>query len=178
MDTLNYDITNIIFKQIPAMDQLQLSKVFNEPRPSQFHVSSELMASKDLYGYKGLIMRAITTPNECLYDMFYNMIKEQIKIDNYEPCVQVMVQIQEQLHIDPWNTREDDVRKDFQKFRRQLIVLKNSITLALKTSTTHAHFDSNYESNCEWYMLIDIICDFMPDTYTDTDADTDTYTNT
>ena len=123
MDTLNYDITNIIFKQIPAIDQLQLSKVFNEPRPSQFHVSSELMASKDLCGYKGLIMRAIITSNEFLYYRIYNMIEEQLKIGNYEPCVQLLVQIQKQFYYDPWNTREDDARKDFKNFLRELLNL-------------------------------------------------------
>ena len=61
MDTLNNDVTKIIFKQISAFDKLQLYTVFNEPRPTQFQVSYELMASKDLYGHKGLIMRAITT---------------------------------------------------------------------------------------------------------------------
>ena len=115
MDTLNNDVTNIIFKQISAFDKLQLYTVFNEPRPTQFQVSYELMASKDLYGHKGHIMRAITTPIEftSTYDRIYNynatmdMIEEQLKIDNYEPCVQVMVLIQKQLHIIPWNTRED-----------------------------------------------------------------------
>jgi hypothetical protein len=39
MDTLNNDATNIIYKQIYAIDQLQLYKVFNQPRPTQFRAS-------------------------------------------------------------------------------------------------------------------------------------------
>ena len=50
----------------------------------------------------------------------FALIEEQIKVGNYEPCVQAMVLIQKQLNIDPWTTRESDVRKDVWKFRRQL----------------------------------------------------------
>jgi len=74
MDTLNNDATNIIYKQIYAIDQLQLYKVFNQPRPTQFHVSSELLASKELRGYKGLMMREITTPDQYFtsqYDVYF-----------------------------------------------------------------------------------------------------------
>jgi hypothetical protein len=190
MDTLNNDVTNIIFKQISAFDKLQQYTVFNEPRPSQFQVSYELMASKDLYGHKGLILRAITTPIEftSTYERNYNwnatmdMIEEQLKIDNYEPCVQVMVLIQKQLHIIPWNTREDDVCKDFQEFRRQLRVLKKVLRLTADQHASELPFYPRCDVTLkgEWYVHIHDIYHILQyyDTDTDTDADTDTDTDT
>jgi len=130
MDNLNHDVTKIIFKQLPASDRLRLHTVFNEPRPTQFQVSSELIASNGFRGNKGLMMRVITPDHspshndsdEYVYPREYviALIEEQIKVGNYEPCVQAMVLIQKQLNIDPWTTRESDVRKDVKNFRRQL----------------------------------------------------------
>ena len=143
MDNLNHDVSNIIFKQLPAFDRLRLHTVFNEPRPTQFQVSSELIASKGFRGNNGLIMRAITAPHDAEDDWwfrlgnnyFYNrrykpnfypyqhviaLIEEQVKVGNYEPCVQAMVLIQKHLNIDPWTTRESDVREDVKNLRRQL----------------------------------------------------------
>jgi hypothetical protein len=97
MDTINYDVTNIIFKQLYAIDRLQLYKVFNEPRPTQFQLSSELLASKELRGKKGLLMRAITT-------------------GEYEPCVQIMVLLQKRLYIEHLKTRERYTRSDFKDY--------------------------------------------------------------
>jgi len=128
MDNLNHDVTNVIFKQLPASDRLRLHTVFNEPRPTQFQVSSELIASNGFRGNKGLMMRVITPSHrhddddEYLYSsqLVIDMMKEQFKVGNYEPCVQAMVLIQKQLNIDPWTTRASDVRKDVKNFRRQL----------------------------------------------------------
>ena len=151
MDTLNYDVTNIIFKQISAFDRLRLHTVFNEHRPTQFQVSTELIASKGFRGNNGLIMRAITAPHEFYaeddwwyyygngyayspgLDYFYPyqhviaLNEEQVKVGNYEPCVHAMVLIQKQLNIDPWTTRESDVRKDVKNFRRQLRLLERAL---------------------------------------------------
>jgi hypothetical protein len=197
MDILNNDVTNIIFKQISAFDKLQLYTVFDEPRPTKFQVSYELMASKDLYGYKGLIMRAITTPIEftSTYDRNYHwnatmdMIEEQLKIDNYEPCVQVMVLIQKQLY---WNTREDDVCQGFQEFRQQFRVLKRLLKVTLwKHACELGLPDWPQTEDCpllyEWFYHIHAIYhilqhyDYDCDTYTDTlqyHSETDTDTDT
>jgi hypothetical protein len=74
MDTLNYDVSNIIFKQLSIFDRLRLNNVFNEPRPTQFQVSSELIALKNFRGDKGLFMLATTN-------------------GEYEPCVNAMIMI-------------------------------------------------------------------------------------
>ena len=135
-----------------------------------------------------------------------DMIEEQLKIDNYEPCVQVMVLIQKQLHIIPWNTREDDVCLDFQEFRQQLRVLKRLLSLTLwkhacEVELTRTQEDmlgaeteeDLFHSLCpllyEWFVHIQAIYhilqhyDYNCDTDTlqyhrDTDADTDTDSDT
>ena len=96
-----------------------------------------------------------------------------------------MVLIQKQLHIDPWNTREDDVCKDFQNFLRQFQLLANSYALS---SVKYDPFGDSYapphylRKLREWHSLIhdiyDILRDFRPDTYTYTDTDTDTDSDT
>jgi hypothetical protein len=98
MDTLNYDIINIILKQLSASERLRLNTVFNEHRPTQFQVSSELIASKDFRGNKGLFMRAATT-------------------GEYEPCVQAMILIQKQ-HLQPEQLAiyEGHIRSDFMDY--------------------------------------------------------------
>ena len=99
MDTLNYDITNHIFKQLPATERLRLNTVFNESKPTQFQVSFELMASKRLKGPTGLLMRAITT-------------------GEYEPCVQAMIYMKKRTHLTPEKLTiyEGDVRSDFMNY--------------------------------------------------------------
>ena len=99
MDTLNYDITNHIIKQLPATERLRLYTVFNESKPTQFQVSFELMASKRLKGPTGLLMRAITT-------------------GEYEPCVQAMIYIQKRRYLTPEQLTiyEGDVRSDFMNY--------------------------------------------------------------
>ena len=98
MDTLNYDIANHIFKQLPATERLRLNTVFNEPTPTQFQVSSELMASKKFHGNNGLLMRACTT-------------------GEYEPCVQAMMFIQKHyLEPDDNTIYEVYVRSDFKEY--------------------------------------------------------------
>ena len=62
MPSLDNDTKNLISKQ-------------NEPRPTQFQVSSKLIASKNFRGNKGLIMLAIES-------------------GAYEPCVQVMLMLE------------------------------------------------------------------------------------
>ena len=74
MDSLDNDTINLIIKQIPVLERLQIYKVFNIPRPTQFQVSSELITSKNFRGNKGLIMLAIET-GEC------------------EPCVQAILML-------------------------------------------------------------------------------------
>jgi len=144
MDTLNHDVSNIIFKQLPTVDRLRLYTVFNAQRPTQFQVSSELIASKGFRGNNGLMMRVITPDHAWnihddnrehawnihgdLQDFYpyqhvIALIEEQVKVGNYEPCVQAMVLIQKQLNIDPWTTRESDVREDVKNLRRQLRLL-------------------------------------------------------
>lgn len=72
MDYLDNDTTNLILEKVPILDRLQLHRVLNIPRPTQFRVSRELIASKDLRGNNGLFMRAITR-------------------GEYEPCVQAIM---------------------------------------------------------------------------------------
>ena len=66
MGTLDNDTTNLILKQLPALERLKLNnKVFKNHKPNQFQVSSELIASKELRGgYKGLIMHFMSTPDQ------------------------------------------------------------------------------------------------------------------
>lgn len=104
MDYLDNDTTHLILQQVPVLDRLQLHKVLNIPKPSQFQVSSELMASKDFRGDNGLIMRAITT-------------------GEYEVCVQAtMIFYKRYLkHEDkPENIKiyEDFVRSEFNDYCR------------------------------------------------------------
>lgn len=98
MDTLNYDITNKIFKQLPVIDKLVMGQVFSEQPPSQFQVSSELIASKNIKGKNGLTMRALTT-------------------GEYEPCVLTMLSIQKKnLKPEHLEQYEQDLRSDFNSY--------------------------------------------------------------
>jgi len=93
MDSLDNDTTNHIIKQIPVLERLQIYKVLNIPRPTQFQVSSELITSKNFRGNDGLIMLAIET-GEC------------------EPCVQAILMLT-RIHNSPGTDLtqyEDDVR--------------------------------------------------------------------
>jgi len=118
MDTLDIDTANLICEQLSTFDRLRLYNVLDIPRPTQFHVSSKLLASKELRGNKGLMMRAITTPDQYFrydIDRFYeedgfipchqtaSFIKEQLKIDNYEPCFQLTKLLQKHFEIEPWS---------------------------------------------------------------------------
>ena len=97
MDTLNYDITNHIIKQLPATERLRLYTVFNGSKPTQFQVSFELIASKRLKGPNGLLMRAITT-------------------GEYEPCVQAMIDMKKHFTPEQLTIYEGDVRSDFMNY--------------------------------------------------------------
>lgn len=97
METLNYDMSNIIFNQLPAVDQLKLHRLFHEQKPTQFRVSSELLASKPLKGPKGLLKRALTT-------------------GEYEPCVLTMVSILKNSMPEHIGLYEADVRADFHSY--------------------------------------------------------------
>jgi hypothetical protein len=117
MDTLDNDTTNLICEQLSTFDRLRLYNVLDIPRPTQFHVSSKLLASKELRGIKGLMMRVITKDQYFRYDIdrFYeedgfipcdqtaSFIKEQLKIDNYEPCFQLTKLLQKHFEIEPWS---------------------------------------------------------------------------
>ena len=146
MDTLNNDATNI-------------SKVFKEHKPSQFRVSSELLASKELRGYNGLMMRAITTPDQYFpphYDPFQRpsggfvpckqiqpFIEEQLKIGNFEQCVQLTVLLQKQMGIEQWTFRtENDVVSDARMIYWHLRKLRLHIiqTLSLNLDVTELHY--------------------------------------
>lgn len=98
MDSLNYDVSNIIFEQLPALDKLVMSQVFKEKKPSQFQVSSELIASKKIKGNNGLIMRALAT-------------------GEYEPCVLTMLSIQKNnLKPEHREQYERELRSDFNSY--------------------------------------------------------------
>jgi len=96
MDSLDNDTTNLIIKQIPILERLQIYKDLNIPRPTQFQVSSELITSKNFRGNKGLIMLAIET-GEC------------------EPCIQAILMLT-RIHAPHWDDDElsqweDEVRE-------------------------------------------------------------------
>jgi len=96
MDSLDIDTTNLIIKQIPVLERLQIYKVLNIPRPTQFQVSSELITSKNFRGNKGLIMLASET-------------------GDYEPCVQAILMLT-RIHAPHWDddllsSNEDEVRE-------------------------------------------------------------------
>jgi hypothetical protein len=122
MDSLDYDTTSLILKQLTALERLKLNnEVFKHHKPNQFQVSSELIASKELRGIEGLMMRAISKPEQYFtsyddrfYDNVFNpckqlteQIEDQFKIGNYEPCVQVLVLMQKKFGLEPWSSRED-----------------------------------------------------------------------
>ena len=95
MDRLHYDITNHIYKQLHILDKLTMSNIFNEPKPSQFLVSHELINSRIIKGQNGLMMRALTT-------------------GEYEPCVLAMMNIQKNiLQPEYLEQYERDLRSDF-----------------------------------------------------------------
>ena len=58
MDTINFDVTNLIFKNLTNVDKLVLHQLFTEPKPTQFQVSYEMMKNKQIKGNKGLILFA------------------------------------------------------------------------------------------------------------------------
>lgn len=105
MDYLDNDTTDLILQQVPVLDRLQLHKVLNIPKPSQFQVSSELIASKDLQGNNGLYMRAFTT-------------------GEYELCVQIMM-----LYHKRYATRPEEYDA-MERYCREMFVNKNSIQRA------------------------------------------------
>lgn len=72
MEYLDGDTTGLILEKVPALDRLRLHRVLNVPRPTQFQVARERIASKDLRGNGGLVMRAIAR-------------------GEYEPCVQAIM---------------------------------------------------------------------------------------
>ena len=97
MDSLDNDTTNLIIKQIPVLERLQTYKVLNIPRPTQFQVSSELIASQNFRGNEGLIMLAIKT-------------------GEFEPCVQAILMLT-RTHNPPGTDLtqyEDDVRSSME----------------------------------------------------------------
>ena len=160
MDVLDNDTTNLIFEQLSTFDRLRLYKVLDIPRPTQFQVSSELIASKGFRGNNGLMMRVITPDHAWNihddnrahvwdpepfypYQHVIALIQEQVKVGNYEPCVQAMVLIQKQLNIDPWTTRESDVREDVKNLRRQL--RKVYIALDHPHYSTPDHINNKFE---------------------------------
>jgi hypothetical protein len=126
-------------------DQLQLNMVFDGP--SQFQVSFELLSTKELRGTKGLMMRAITTPdqywssfdnqnwteNEDFVPSFdpceetIDMVQEQLDIGNYEPCIYLIELLQRQIGVDePWSFHSVDHRTDIKTIYRQFIrILKD-----------------------------------------------------
>lgn len=165
MDTLNNDVKNIILKPISAIYRLQLAMAFPRefPRPTQFQVSSELLASKELRGNKGLMMRAISKPDQyftsydkrfydrydrsdrykLVQDRIFNPCKqlrdqivEQLLLENHEPCVQVMVLMQKQLGLEPWSSREANKYNDVKMILRQLKLLHNRIYEFLPKGTS------------------------------------------
>jgi hypothetical protein len=104
---------NCIIKHISALDSLRLNTVFCcdsiVPRPSQFQVSFELIASKDLRGGNGLRMRAYTT-------------------GEYEVCVQAMMMLHEEqfnININEQPIYETQVRYELNHYndteRAQLV---------------------------------------------------------
>lgn len=72
MEYLDDDTMGLILEKVPALDRLRLHRVLNVPKPTQFQVARERIASEDLRGNRGLIMRAIA-------------------VGEYEPCVQAIV---------------------------------------------------------------------------------------
>jgi hypothetical protein len=129
MDTLNNDVANIMCKQLSALEQFSINQVFPRvfPKPTQFQISSELMASKELHGVKGLMMRAITTPDQywSSCERFNNFspcfapcediayfIQKQLEIDNYIPCIQAVVLLQKQMGVEQWSFSLDDLPTD------------------------------------------------------------------
>jgi len=111
MDTLNYDITNHIFKQLPATERLRLYTVFNESKPTQFQVSFELIASKSLKGPNGLIRRALSD-------------------GEYEPCIQAMIYIKSlSLTPEQLTIYEGDVRYKFINYQSYQLIYRVRFSL-------------------------------------------------
>ena len=107
MDSLDNDTTNLIIKQIPVLERLQIYKVLNIPRPTQFQVSSELIASKNFRGNEGLIMLAIET-------------------GEYEPCVQAILMLSR--NNNPPTQWEDDVRSYMEDLGDPLLCAHEVVT--------------------------------------------------
>jgi hypothetical protein len=103
LDSLDNDTKNFIIKQIPILNRLQIYKILNEPRPTQFQVSSELIASKDLRGGNGLLMRAITT-------------------GELEPCIQSMLLSKKHMTPEQLTIYAEDIRYDFKNYDSNQLV--------------------------------------------------------
>lgn len=83
MEYLDGDTTGLILEKVPALDRLRLHRVLNVPRPTQFQVARERIASKGFRGTRGLVMRAIAR-------------------GEYEPCVQaIMVLLGKKTTVPP-----------------------------------------------------------------------------
>ena len=95
MNTVNRDITKLIYDKLNVIDRLKLGHVFNEQRPSQFKTAYEMLSKIKLKGDKGLFTRAVTT-------------------GDYEPCILSMLSIQK-FNIKPENMDEyeTDIRSSF-----------------------------------------------------------------
>ena len=98
MNTINIDITNLIYKMLPITDQARTHHIFQEPLPSQFKISKDLLSSKDVKGIHGLVKRAMTT-------------------GEFEPSVQVMMTIAEHIFsTDILEEYEQEIRNDFNSY--------------------------------------------------------------
>jgi len=58
MQGLNKDTTHLIYKNLDAIDKLNLYGIFDEHVPTQFEVSLELMKKQQIQGNRGLYYRA------------------------------------------------------------------------------------------------------------------------
>ena len=133
MYSLDNDTTNLIIKHIPVLERLQIYKVLNIPRPTQFQVSSELIASKNFRGNEGLIMLAIKT-------------------GELEPCVQAILMLT-RTHNPPGTDLtqyEDDVRssmEDIDDHKHGFIVKMMVLYYTYASSEYVSNASSEYVSN-------------------------------
>lgn len=129
MDYLDNDTTNLILDKVPALDRVRLYKILNIPKPTQFSVSRELIASNGFRGNNGLFMRAYTT-------------------GEYEPCVQGMILLQEMYDIldhDYGNELEQFCRHFIKNLtlRQRAVFIYNHVQIRLP-STTYSDILSTY----------------------------------
>ena len=124
MDTLNYDVTNIIYNNLSVIDKLNTHHIFNEQKPSQFQISSELIASKDIKGINGLIMRALTTGDyeasvlTCL--LVTTKVLKHYKYKPSAPISMIMTKMEQHIRAD---FKDYDENQLVDRVRRKISIL-------------------------------------------------------